>query len=115
MNHIHTRQHKSIGYARSAIQTPEGEKALLEQISRLRATGVSMIVCEFSSGTASDREGLSILLELAKAQKIDEIVFTRFDRVARNLNVYLSLKEAIKSINAELRFVDLSLMNFISK
>lgn len=111
MKHIHTHQRKSIGYVRSAIQTPEGEKALLEQISKIRATGVTTIVCEFSSGTASDREGLPIVLELARAKKINEIVVTRFDRIMRSMDAYLSLQEELKLANVKFRLVEACPMN----
>lgn len=85
-NHID--QAKTIGYARSVAQGSDGEKLLLEQISRIRAACVNTVICDFASGSDDDRQGLKILLGLAKEGRIREIVVTCWDRLMRSSKLY---------------------------
>ncbi|MCY7285559.1 MAG: recombinase family protein [Cyanobacteria bacterium CAN_BIN43] len=99
-------QAKTIGYVRSNSHDPDGETSLLEQISKIRATGVSTIVCDVASASDADRQGLKILLKLAESGQICEVVVTRWDRLLRNSRLYSELSAAFRAANISIQLID---------
>lgn len=73
-----------VGYIRVSTASGEQLEALEGQRSRIEASGVDRIIQDIQSGRDSDRDGLQELLELMAGRAIEEVVFTRVDRLGRD-------------------------------
>lgn len=105
-------QSKAIGYVRSAAQDSDSEKSLLEQVFRIRDVGVKTLIYDFASASDDDRQGLKILLKLAKEGKIREVVVTRWDRLARSSKLYFELVAVFRASNIRILSLDQGEIHF---
>jgi DNA invertase Pin-like site-specific DNA recombinase len=75
-----------VGYARvSSREQAVDSHALEQQIARLEAAGATKIFQDIQSGSRDDRPALNELMDLVHNRKIDEVIITRIDRLARSL------------------------------
>lgn len=112
MSTHHSHFKKSIGYVRSNTRDCDGEKDLLEQVSRILSAGVDTIICDSGSASDNERQGLKILLKLAKKGQIREVVVTRWDRLTRSSKIYSELSNAFSTTNIRIRLLDQGEINF---
>ncbi len=98
---------KIVGYARvSTREQAVDSMALEQQEARLRAAGATEIFTDIQSGRKDERSALKKLLTLVEEGKIQEVISTRIDRVARSL---VKLRECIDihvKAGTNLRFLD---------
>jgi predicted site-specific integrase-resolvase len=106
MKPTHANQAKKIGYVRAASRNPDGNNALLEQISRIQAAGANTIICDFAPASDNHREGLEILLKLAKEGQIDKVLVTRLDLLSRISNRYDEVLNVFEAASTEIRLLD---------
>jgi DNA invertase Pin-like site-specific DNA recombinase len=106
MKFTRANQAKTIGYIRADDQDQDGANAFLEQVSRIRAAGVKTMICEFSSSSDNDGEGVAILLKLAEAKSIHAVVSTRWDRLTRSSDVYLKISDVFRAAKTRLFLLD---------
>ena len=98
---------KTIGYARvSTREQSENHNALEQQESRLLLAGAEKIYTDVESGANNDRTQLKKVLKLARQGKIQTIIATRWDRLTRNEDLYLELKEMLRCYDINLKLLD---------
>lgn len=73
-----------VGYCRVSTATGEQAAALVNQRSRIKATGVDEILEDVESGLSQDRPGYLELLHRVSRKEVSEIVVTRLDRLGRD-------------------------------
>jgi DNA invertase Pin-like site-specific DNA recombinase len=73
-----------IGYCRVSTATGEQAAALINQRSRVEASGVAEIIEDIESGLSQERKGYVELLRRIATKSISEIVVTRLDRLGRD-------------------------------
>jgi DNA invertase Pin-like site-specific DNA recombinase len=87
----------TIGYARVSTE----EQHLDAQISALKAIGAERIFSEKISGTKKARPELDRMIE--QLRDGDVVVVTKYDRLSRSLQDFLSIVEAIRERGAGFR------------
>lgn len=75
---------RRVGYIRVSTASGEQLSALENQRERVAASGVDEVIQDVQSGRESDREGLIRLLDLINRRQVEEVVFTRVDRLGRD-------------------------------
>jgi putative DNA-invertase from lambdoid prophage Rac len=73
-----------LGYVRVSTATGEQLAALESQRHRIEAAGVDEVIEDVQSGRESDRAGFMKLLELINRGQVQEVLFTRVDRLGRD-------------------------------
>ena len=75
-----------VGYARvSKREQAQNSNALEQQIDRLKQAGATEIYSDVQSGfKKKERPQLEDLLDLIRHRKVDEVIATRINRLARN-------------------------------
>ncbi|BAY29797.1 resolvase [Nostoc carneum NIES-2107] len=75
-----------VGYARvSSREQAVDSHALEQQIARLKAAGAIEIFQDIQSGSKDNRPALKELMKLMAEGKIDGLIITRIDRIARSV------------------------------
>ena len=98
---------KIIGYARvSTDEQALNSHALEQQIERLRQNGAEAIYFDVLSGGNNDRQEYQKVLALVADNAIEKVIATRLDRLTRNEEGYLFLKNLFKTSNVKLFLLD---------
>jgi DNA invertase Pin-like site-specific DNA recombinase len=96
-----------VGYARvSSREQAVDSHALEQQIARLEAAGATKIFQDIQSGSRDDRPALNELMDLVHNRKIDEVIITRIDRLARSLTKLRECIDVFQEAGANLRILD---------
>lgn len=97
----------AFGYARmSSREQVTNSHALEQQIARLKAAGATKIFQDIQSGSRDDRPALKELMELVHNRKIDEVIITRIDRLARSLTKLRECIDVFQEAGVNLRILD---------
>lgn len=84
----HQRALRVVGYARvSSPEQADDSQALEQQIARLKEAGATEILSDVESGSKDNRVEFQRLMSLVLDGAIDEVIFTRIDRLTRSLNL----------------------------
>lgn len=103
----HQRVLRIIGYAR--VSSPEqamDSQALEQQMARLREAGATEIIFDIESGSKDDRPQFQHLMSLVLNGLIDEVIFTRIDRLTRSLGQLNKCIEIFENSGVNLRILD---------
>lgn len=98
---------KYVIYARSASEYGKGEFNIDYQITELikfaQESGLEIVgvISEYGSGMDSDRPGLLRLMYQIKTNKVQGILCTSVDRLARDNTLFLKLKRMFKDSDIE--------------
>ncbi len=99
------------GYAR--VSTPDQDPtAQLEQLRTYcgaRGWGIHEYVDRGVSGAKERRPGLDALLQAVRRRKVDVVVCTKLDRLARSLEHLVALRKEFKTLGVELVVLDQAL------
>ena len=96
-----------VGYARVSTEEQANDThALEQQIQRLKDANATQILFDVISGSKNERKQYSQLLELVAEQKVDKVIATRWDRLTRNEEGYLYLKNLFRESNVVLELLD---------
>ena len=96
-----------VGYARvSSREHAIDSHALAQQIARLEAAGATKIFQDIQSGSRDDRPALNELMDLVHKRKIDEVIITRIDRLARSLTKLRECIDIFQQAGVNLRILD---------
>ena len=75
-----------VGYARvSSREQAEDSQALEQQIARLKEAGATEILSDIDSGSKDNRAKFQRLMGLVLEGAVNEVIFTRIDRLTRSL------------------------------
>jgi DNA invertase Pin-like site-specific DNA recombinase len=98
-------------YARvsTADQTPENQLAVLRAFAEARGWVVTEFVDHGISGTRSSRPALDSLLAAAQARRIDAVLATKLDRVARSTRHLVDLAAELEALGVDLVVTDQSI------
>ncbi|HEY9764282.1 MAG TPA: recombinase family protein [Trichocoleus sp.] len=108
---------RKVAYGRvSTEEQAENQHAAEQQITRLLKEGIAPadVFFDVESGASQTRPEFTRLVKLVDAGEIEEIIATRWDRVARNLAVYQRLKEILQANDVKLRLLDQGEVDFDS-
>ena len=98
---------KVVGYARvSSREQAVDSHALEQQIARLEAAGATEIFKDIQSGSRDDRPALNELMDLVHQRKVDEVIITRIDRLARSLTKLRECIDVFQEVGVNLRILD---------
>lgn len=98
------------GYVRvSSKEQAEDQNALEQQKARVREAGATEIYEDVLSGRRNDRPQYQRLMELVKNKAIDEVVFTRIDRLTRSIAELSRCIEIFDESQVNLRILDQNL------
>ncbi len=101
---------KIVAYARvSSREQAEDTHALEQQSARLKAAGASEIFVEVQSGRKDNRPKLKEIMDLVQNRRVDEVIVTRIDRLARSLPKLRQLIEVFSKSGVNLVFLDQSM------
>jgi DNA invertase Pin-like site-specific DNA recombinase len=97
-------------YARSAVANSNNINSQIKSSKELaRNLGLEVTkiyIDDGKSGTTINRPSLANLLADAKSKKFDAVISTDSNRLARNANVYKSIKEQLKSAGVKNIYAD---------
>ena len=103
----HQRALRVIGYARvSSPEQADDSQALEQQIARLKEAGATEILADVESGSKDNRVEYQRLISLVLDGAIDEVVFTRIDRLTRSLAQLGKFIEMFENSGVNLRIID---------
>lgn len=98
---------KVIGYARvSSREQAENSHALEQQTARLYSAGAMEVYADVESGSRDERDRFNKVIELVKANAIDEVIVTRLDRLTRSLPTLRSVLDVFQKQGVNLRALD---------
>ncbi|MGB7249075.1 MAG: recombinase family protein, partial [Phormidesmis sp.] len=96
-----------IGYARvSSREQAENSHALEQQVARLRAAGAEDVITDVQSGSKANRAGLQQIMQLVEEQRIEEVIITRLDRLARSIVTTKKVIDLFRRQEVNLRALD---------
>lgn len=96
-----------VGYARvSSPEQAEDSQALEQQIARLKEAGATEILSDVESGSKDNRIEFQRLMSLVLEGAIDEVIFTRIDRLTRSLAQLGKCIEIFENSGVNLRILD---------
>jgi DNA invertase Pin-like site-specific DNA recombinase len=95
-------------YARvsTAEQTPDNQLAVLRDFAAARAWVATEFVDHGISGAKERRPALDALLEAARRRKIDVVVCTKLDRLARSTHHLVTLVKELETLGVDLVVLD---------
>ncbi len=79
---------------------------MIQQTSRIKRAGVSMIFSDVKSGRSNDRKEFNKLLEACQKGNVSEIVITRIDRLARSIVTINKAIALFQELNIKLVILD---------
>ena len=95
-----------VGYARVSIEKQALSHSLEHQKARLYDSGIDILYYDVESGGEPSREGFNKVLALIKEKSVTKVVATKWDRMTRNLHLYLEIQDAVRRSNVKLHFLD---------
>ena len=95
-----------LGYARVSTERQALTHSLEHQKARLIDAGAEIIYYDVESGGNASRQNLDKMLDLIREDKVDKVFATKWDRVTRNLELYLEIKAIVQKHNTKLVFLD---------
>lgn len=96
-----------VGYARvSSREQAEDSQAFEQQIARLKEAGATEILSDIESGSKNDRPEFQRLMSLVLESTVDEVIFTRIDRLTRSLAQLGKCIEIFENSGVNLRILD---------
>ena len=72
------------------------QKALQDQVYRLKAAGAEKVVADVASRTKDDRMGIQEVLRLAEAGELSKVLVTRLDRLTASPGLFEKLSETLQ-------------------
>lgn len=102
-----TRTRRVAGYVRvSSREQAEEQQALKQQTARVKDAGATEIFTDVLSGRREDRPELQRLMALVEKGEVDEVIFTRIDRLTRSLSQLSKCIEIFQASKVNLRILD---------
>ncbi|MGD1904773.1 MAG: recombinase family protein [Leptolyngbyaceae cyanobacterium] len=96
-----------IGYARvSSREQAHDSQALDQQRERVLTAGAADVLEDVLSGRDSDRPSFNRLMEMVQNGEVDEVVFTRIDRLTRSLADLTQCIRIFQESGVNLRILD---------
>jgi len=95
-----------VGYARVSTDKQALTHSLEHQKARLHDSGIDILYYDVESGGEPSRKGFDEVLALIKEKSVTKVVATKWDRITRNLQLYLEIQDAVKRYNVKLHFLD---------
>ena len=96
-----------VGYARvSSREQAEDSQAFEQQIARLKEAGATEILSDIESGSKNDRPEFQRLMSLVLEGTVDEVIFTRIDRLTRSLSQLGKCIEIFENSGVNLQILD---------
>ena len=95
-----------VGYARVSTDKQALTHSLEHQKARLHDSGIDILHYDVESGGEPSRKGFDKVLALIKEKSVTKVVATKWDRITRNLQLYLEIQDAVKRYNVKLHFLD---------
>jgi len=95
-----------VGYARVSTDKQALTHSLEHQKARLQASGIDVLYYDVDSGKKSSRKEFDKVLALIEEGMVTKVVATKWDRVTRDLDLYLEIQTAVKKNKVKLYFLD---------
>lgn len=98
---------KIVAYGRvSSHEQAENQYAAQQQIDRLKLENVDQLFFDIESGDSKTRIQFNQLMELIRQGEISTVIATRWDRLTRNQEIYLQLKQILQDSGVRLHLLD---------
>ncbi|WP_416670426.1 recombinase family protein [Egbenema bharatensis] len=98
---------KIVAYGRvSSYEQAENQYAAQQQIDRLKLENVDQLFFDIESGNSKTRLHFNRMMELIHQGEISAVIATRWDRLTRNQEIYLQLKQILQDSGVRLRLLD---------
>lgn len=96
-----------VAYGRvSSYEQAENQYAAQQQIDRLKLENVDQLFFDIESGDSKTRLQFNRMMELIHQGEISTVIATRWDRLTRNQEIYLQLKQILQDSGVRLRLLD---------
>lgn len=105
---------KTVAYGRvSSYEQAENQHAAQQQIHRLELEEpADELLFDIESGDSKTRPNFNRMMKEIHEGKISTIIATRWDRLTRNQEVYLQLKQVLKNFDVRLKLLDQGEVDF---
>ena len=96
----------TIGYARVSTDQQAHDKALRDQMLRLKLSGADKVIVDIASRTNDSRVGLQEVIRLVEVGEISKVLVTRLDRLTASPALFERLSETLQRQEVKLIALD---------